>query len=182
MLNTALLIQKVLHLLKYWKKRKIDYVCNEEDTSSLCRDIELVLHWVSEHILQLDFKDSRLARTPMSPALHSPALDCLLTSPFLIQSPGDWRSETLKQILTLSHCCPSETQGHSHRSNPHASTPSSSVFSASERKRELHEFSAANKCSQTWHAIAIYKQFYLHMLGSDIAQELANPDGPLKTW
>lgn len=161
MLNTALFVQKVVHLLKYWEKKKIDYACNEEDASSLRRDTEVVLHRVSGHTLQLDFKASRLARTPRPPAPHSPALDCLLTSPSLIQSPGDWSSETLKQILTLSHCWPSQTPGHSHRSNPHASTPSS-VFSASVRKGELHEFSAANNCSQSWHAIAIHKQFYLH--------------------
>ena len=89
MLNTALFIQKVLHLLKYWKKKKIDYACNEEDTSSLCRDPEVVLHGVSGHTLQLDFKASRRARTPASPALRSPARDCLLTSPSLMQSPGD---------------------------------------------------------------------------------------------
>lgn len=46
MSNTALLIQKVLHLVKHWgKKKKItDYVCNEEEPSSLCRDPEVVLH------------------------------------------------------------------------------------------------------------------------------------------
>lgn len=52
-------------------------------------------------------------------------------------------------------------------------------FSQLVRRRENSIFSAASKSSQTWHPIAIYKQFCLHMFGSDIVQELANPDGPL---
>lgn len=45
----------------------------------------------------------------------------------------------------------------------------------------LSEREGRTQCSQTWHAIAIHNQFYLHLLGSDAVQELANPDGPLIT-
>lgn len=45
----------------------------------------------------------------------------------------------------------------------------------------LSEREGRTQCFQTWRAIAIHKQFYLHLLGSDAVQELANPDGPLIT-
>lgn len=36
-----------------------------------------------------------------------------------------------------------------------------------------------NSVSQIWRAFGAHKEFYLHMLEDDIAQELANPDKPL---
>lgn len=175
MLNIALFIQKVLHLLKYWEKTGEVYVCNEEDTSSLCRDSEVVLHWARGHPQRVDSRLAGLQHTQVScTALPSTALPP--NKPFSLQSPGGWRSETPKQTLTLVPLlAKSDTFTGSllhDRSNPHASTP------PSVRGRE----DSINSVSQTWHAFGVHKEFYLHMLEGGIAQEAANPDRPLVSW
>lgn len=87
MLNIALFIQKVLHLLKYWEKTGEVYVCNEEDTSSLCRDSEVVLHWAHGHPQRVDSRLAGLQHTQVScRALPSTALPP--NKPFPLQSPG----------------------------------------------------------------------------------------------
>lgn len=64
MLDIALFIQKVLHLLKYWEKKRDVYVSNEEDTSSLYRDSEVVLALSPWPSSTGGFKAGRLAAHP----------------------------------------------------------------------------------------------------------------------
>lgn len=149
-------------------------MCNEEDSSSQCRDPGVVLHWARGHPGGVQG-----CSTPRSPVLHLPALPCLQQA---LPYSGSWGlkvTDSKANTVSLSH-----QVRHIHRVIPTRATLML-PHHLWERKGGLHEFSLSNLaciwCSQgilpthawRWHCTGASKPW--QALGTLINNCTRNP-------